>query len=83
MEKNEYYSTTDLTLATVISLFYPLDCIERLSDKRKAFIFKRENDFDQIIEAFWKRKMRVEPLNFSEHRKMLLTRMGNEEECGI
>lgn len=77
------YSTPDLNLATVISLSYPLDSIERLSDRKMAFVFKREEGLDQLIEAFWRRETRVEPNQFSEHRKMLIARMGNEESCGF
>lgn len=83
MEINEYYSTPDLNLAVMISLSYPLDSIERLSDKKMAFVFKREEGLDQLVETFWRREIRVEPLQFSEQRKMLLARMGNEEGCGF
>lgn len=83
MEINEYYSTPDLNLATVVSLSYPLDSIERLSDRKMAFVFKRDEGLDKLVEAFWRRETRVEPLQFSEQRKMLLARMGNEESCGF
>ena len=79
MEKNEYYSTSDLGLATTISLSYPLDCIEKLSDKKSSFVFKREEGLDKLIESFWRRETMVEPNQYSEHRKMLIARMGNEE----
>lgn len=79
----DFYSTSDLGLATVISLSYPLDCIERLSDRKMAFVFKREEGLDQLVETFWRREVRVEPLQFLEQRKMLLARMGNEEGCGF
>lgn len=83
MEINEnFYTTPDLNLATVISLSYPLDCIERLSDRKMAFVFKREEGLDKLIESFWKRELRVEPNQYSEHRKMLIARMGNEEGFG-
>jgi len=83
MEINEnFYTTPDLNLATVISLSYPLDSIERLSDRKMAFVFKREEGLDQLIESFWKRGLMVEPNQYSEHRKMLIARMGNEEGFG-
>ena len=78
MEIHEYYSTSDLNLATVISLSYPLNSIERLSDKKVAFVFKQEEGLDQLVEAFWRRETKVEPNQYSEHRKMLIARMGNE-----
>jgi hypothetical protein len=78
-----FFSTSDLNLATIASLSYPLDRIERLSDRKMAFVFKRDNGLDQLIEAFWQRETRVEPLKFSEQRKMLLARLGNEEGSGF
>lgn len=78
-----FFSTSDLGLATIISLSYPLDCIERLSDRKVAFVFKQESGLDQLVESFWQRKTRVEPLQFLDQRKILLARLGNEEGCGF
>lgn len=78
-----FYSTPDLNLAVVISLSYPLDCVEKLSGKKFSFVFKREDGLDQLIESFWKRELRVEPIQFSEQKKLLLARIGNEECCGF
>ena len=83
MEQNEYYSTSDLNLATVISLSYPLDSIERLSDKKMTFVFERQEGLDELVQAFWKRETKIEPLQFSDQRKMLISRLGNEEGCGF
>lgn len=77
----KYFSTPDLNLAVVISLSYPLDCIEKLSDKKSVFVFKREEGLDQLMESFWKRELRVEPIQFSEQKKLLLVRIGNKEGC--
>jgi len=79
MKIDEHYTTPDLNLATAISLSYPLDCIEKLSDRKFSFVFKKEEGLDNLIESFWKRELRVEPNQYSEHRKMLIARMGNEE----
>lgn len=78
---NEYFSTPDLNLAVVISLSYPLDCIEKLSDRKSVFVFKREEGLDQLIESFWRRELRVEPIQFSEQKKLLLLQVGNREGC--
>lgn len=79
MNIDEYFSTPDLNLAVVISLSYPLDCIENLSGKKSVFVFKREEGLDQLMESFWKRELRVEPIQFSEQKKLLLARIGNGE----
>lgn len=80
---HSFFSTPDLNLAVVISLSYPLDCIENLSGKRSVFVFKREDGLDQLIESFWRRELRVEPIQFSEQKKLLLLQIGNGEGCGF
>ena len=80
---NEYFSTPDLNLASVISLSYPVDSIERFSDRKVAFVFKRDEALDRLIESFWRRDIRVEPIQFAEQRRLLIARMGNEEGNGF
>ncbi len=77
MNNYEYFTTPDLALATVISLSYPVDNIETSTGRRVVFVFRRDEGLDQLVEAYWKRETRVEPLQFSEGRKLLISRMEN------
>jgi hypothetical protein len=74
---NDYYSTQDLGLATAISLFYPLELIERTPNSNKAkFVFKRtDEEFDKAIEAYWRGELQWSLLAFFNQLKIIKSRL--------
>ena len=42
LDDQRYYRTTDIALAAALSLFYPLETIDRHDTKKAEFIFKRD-----------------------------------------
>lgn len=77
---NDYWATSDLALATAISLFYPIEVIDRTTNPRKAqFLFKREGEnLDQLIEAYWKNELKVSPLVYFNQLKIIKARLYGE-----
>lgn len=77
MEKmeNETYKTSDITLAAVLSMSAPPVTLDRLRPGKVAFVFKRTGALEKCVGKFWDRKVRVEPLRFAEHRRVLKTRI--------
>ena len=75
MKLNDYYSTPDLTLATVISLNYPIDSIEWIDKQRAVFYFLREDGLDDLVESYWRRNLQIEPIQFANQLKVLKTRI--------
>lgn len=73
---NNLYSTSDLALATAISLWYPLDAIDRTQDLHKAhFLFKRDAQLDQLIEAYWRGELKVNPQTYFNALKNIKARL--------
>ncbi len=74
---NDYYSTQDLGLATAISLFYPLELIEKTPNSNKAkFLFKRtDENFDEVIESYWRGELRWKLLAYFNQLKMIKSRL--------
>ena len=70
-----YYSTSDLSLATSISLFYPLDSIDKKNPYKAEFLFKRDDSLDKLIEAYWKRELKIEPQAFFAQLKFIKSRL--------
>ncbi len=70
-----YYSTSDLSLATSISLFYPLESIDKKNPYKAEFLFKRDDSLDKLIEAYWKRELKVEPQAFFAQLKFIKSRL--------
>lgn len=69
LQLNDYYSTSDLALATAISLWHPIEVIDRTNPNKAEFLFKREDGIDKVIEAFWKRQLKIDALTFFNQLK--------------
>ncbi|HLL60640.1 MAG TPA: DUF5659 domain-containing protein [Candidatus Nitrosocosmicus sp.] len=72
---NNYYSTSDLALAATISLFYPLESIDKTNPHKAEFLFKRDASLDQLIESYWRRELKVEPQTFFTQLKFIKNRL--------
>ena len=80
MIKDEnYFKTSDLTLATTLSLHFPIIKLERLNPHKVVFVFDHFPDLDQMVEQFWQNKLYVEPLQFASQLKNLKTRIYSSE----
>lgn len=79
MNKEHYYQTSDISLATTISLFYPLDSIYRQSDQKSFFIFKKEKGLDEIINKYWSGNLKIEPKDYFNQLKNIKTRLYAEK----
>lgn len=75
LNTNNTYSTSDLALATAISLFVPLDSVDTRDPRRAEFIFRRDENLDKLIEAFWKNEMRVSPQAYFSQLRLIKSRL--------
>lgn len=76
---NDYFYTSDLALASLISLYYPLEVIDRTQNPHKAqFIFKKEEKLNELIELYWKCEIRVEPQAYFNQLKNIKARLYSE-----
>lgn len=78
MTENDYYSTSDLPLAATISLWFPLDLVDKGNPSRALFLFKRETDLDKLIERFWRGEVLVEPKTYFAQLKNIKSRIYGE-----
>jgi hypothetical protein len=59
---DKYFSTSDLGLAATISLWYPLELVDRTQDPRKAFfIFQKTSQIEQLVREYWRGELKVNP----------------------
>ncbi len=72
---SELYSTTDLTTAVTLSLFFPIETIDKTNPRKATFIFRREKGFDQVLAQYWQRKLSIEPQTFANQLKAIKTRL--------
>lgn len=70
------YATSDLSLASALSLYFPLWAVDKDNPNKKAeFVFKREPGLDELVEAFWRRQLQVEPLTYFQALKAIKSQL--------
>jgi len=76
---NDFFETTDLGLACVlVSLGFPVDCLDRSDPSRTKFLFQRDKNLDKAAQAFWAKTLKIEPQRILANLKMLKNRLYNE-----
>ncbi|MBI2063302.1 MAG: hypothetical protein HYT61_03660 [Candidatus Yanofskybacteria bacterium] len=76
-EKN-FYQTSDFCLATVISLSFPIEAVDRQNTRKVQFIFRRNNVLDKLIEDFWRGEIRIDPQLFYNQLRVMKARIYND-----
>lgn len=71
---DDYLISHDLPLVAYISMWYPIEAIDK-SSPRVEFIFKRNDKMDDLVQSFWKREVRIEPLAYFNQIKVIKSRL--------
>lgn len=79
MQENNFYSTSDLALATAISLFYPLEAVDKQNPRKAQFLFKRDGKLDELIESYWRSELKVEPQAYFNAMRVIKARLYGDE----
>ncbi len=69
------YQTSDLACAAALSLFLPLQDVDKRDPRRAHFIFERTAELESIVAEFQRRKLQVEPRAYFDQIKALKTRL--------
>ncbi len=69
------FVSSDLSLVTAISLFYPFEAIDRGNPRKAQFIFIRNSQLDELVEKYWKKELRIEPRQFFDQLKAIKTQL--------
>lgn len=78
LHDNDFYKTSDLALTTAISLYYPLEAIDRQNPTKAEFIFKRDESLDKLIEGYWRGELMVNPQTYFNQLKIIKARLYGE-----
>ena len=78
LEEKELYQTSDLALATSLSMFFPIEGINRENPRKATFLFKRTNETEQLVENYWKGQLRVDPQLFFAQVRSVKARLYGE-----
>ena len=75
LSQGDFFKSSDLSLAVTISLWFPLDSIDKTDPKRAEFIFKREQGLDELVESYWRGELKVEPKQYSSQMRIIKSRL--------
>lgn len=75
MTINNLFATSDLGLVATISLYYPIDSIDRSNPHKIVFYFKRESDLDGFVENYWRNLLTINPITFFNQLKIIKARI--------
>lgn len=78
LKLDDYYQTSDLALATTISLWCPVEAIDKTDPHKAIFLFKRDQNLDQIIESYWRGELKVSPAVYFNQLKAIKARLYGE-----
>lgn len=81
LNEHDYFRSSDLALVTVLSLFYPIEAIDKESSAGRAFFLFRKDgeDFDETLRKYWSRQLAVEPQAFFSQLKIIKARIYSGE----
>jgi hypothetical protein len=77
MSKNieDLFSTSDLALASAISMKYSLCAINKSNPEKALFLFQRDGGLDDLIQSYWSNSLMVSPLAYFQQLKILKSRL--------
>jgi len=55
------FFTNDISLATTLSLYVPIESINRENPRRVDFLFLSNPKTEKLINQYWKGELRIEP----------------------
>lgn len=63
------YLTSDLALATTLSLQFPIEDIDRSNPRKAVFVFRRSPALEEMVDAFFTNEFKIAPqLYFNQLR---------------
>ena len=80
LNEKDYMRTSDLALVVALSLFFPIEIIERDANRKAYFLFRKDTEnFEEILRQYWSRELRVEPQAFFNQLKVIKARIYSED----
>lgn len=55
------YLTSDLALATTLSLQFPIEDIDRSNPRKAVFVFRRSQALEELVDAFFTNEFKIAP----------------------
>lgn len=70
-----FFETADLACAAALSLYAPIESINKMNPRRAIFYFKKDAKLEKKLSAYWQRELKVEARAYFDQIKALKTRL--------
>lgn len=76
LKEKDFFKSSDLSLVATLQLYgCQIEAMDRSKAEKIVFIIKRDDELDNLIQAFWSRGLSVEPLAYFESLKNIKSRI--------
>ena len=75
LKEEDFFRTVDLSLASTIFMFYPLEDVDKQNPRRAEFMFKRTQELDELIENFWRGELKIDPRAYFDALRAIKARL--------
>jgi hypothetical protein len=75
LKEDNFFRTVDLSLASTIFMFYPLEAVDKQNPRRAEFVFEHSQELDVLIESFWRRELKVDPRAYFDALRSIKARL--------
>ena len=72
---SDTYVTSDLALATTISLKFPIQDIDRSNPRKAVFIFLRSPELEGLVEGYFRNELKISPQTFFNQLRDIKSRL--------
>jgi len=72
------YNTSDLSLATTLSLWHPIQQIIRANPRKSVFVFEKDKELLKLVDAYYRDELKVSPQTFFNQLRAIKARLYSE-----
>lgn len=75
-ELNEhYYQTSDLSLATTLSLWCPIEDIDRSNPRKAVFVFRKTPELEKLVDQYFRNEIKISPQVYFNQLRVVKARL--------
>ena len=71
----DYYSTNDLALTTTLSLWCPIEDIDRSNPRKVYFIFRKTAELEKLINQYFRNEIKISPQIYFNQLRVIKARL--------
>lgn len=71
----DFYSTSDLSLATTLSLWCPIEDINRSNPRKALFIFQNTEELQKLVDEYYRNEIKISPQVYFNQLRVVKARL--------